>query len=69
MIEFLFCPQHGVVWNVVLPFALPMWYWLKQRCRYTHRHPVIPDYQISDAEWVEIMEQMELQDLETRTGG
>ena len=67
MIEFLFCPQHGVVWNVVLPFALPCWYWIMMNCR--KQHPVIPDRQISDDEWVEIMQQMELQDLETRTGG
>lgn len=70
MIEFLFCPQHGVVWNVVLPFALPAWYWMKSRCKRGPRHhPVIPDTVISDSEWVEIMEQMEMMDLETRTGG
>lgn len=59
MIEFLFCPQHGIVWRV-LPFGPAIWWWVKERLRTSH---------LTEADFEEIRKQMEIQDLETRCGG
>ncbi len=59
MIEFLFCPIHGVLVKLI-PFAPLVWIWAGRECsrlvKYLRQRR-------------EVVEQCELQDLETRTGG